>query len=343
MTVPGDAAIPAVDPEREAHSDLVGAAVMRTLELGIKPRDVLTHEAFENAITVDAAMGGSTNAVLHLLAIASEARVKLTIDEFDRISRKTPHIASLKPGGQYVMADLYRAGGVPVVMRRLLDAKKLHPGCLTVTGETVRQRLRGVSRRAPDELVRSVTDPISPAGTLAILKGNLAPDGAVVKTAGVGHLKHRGPARVFDGEQDALKAAERRAIEPGDVVVIRYEGPRGGPGMREMLAITAALVGQGLGDQIALVTDGRFSGATRGLMVGHVSPEAWEAGPLALVATGDTILVDVPARRLQLDVSAVEMGRRRRRWKRPTPRYATGVLAKYSRLVGSAAQGAVCG
>ncbi len=343
MTVPGDAAIPAVDPAREAHSELVGQAVMKALELGIKPRDVLTHEAFENALTVDAAMGGSTNAVLHLLAIAHEARVKLTLDDFDRISRKTPHIASLKPGGLYVMADLYRAGGVPVVMKRLLDAKLLHPGCLTVTGQTIRQRLRDVPTRPPDDLVHPLSDPISPTGTLAILRGNLAPDGAVVKTAGVTHLDHRGPARVFDGEQTALEAAERQDIHAGDVVVIRYEGPRGGPGMREMLAITAVLVGQGLGDHVALVTDGRFSGATRGLMVGHVSPEAWDGGPLALVRDGDTIHVDVAGRRLRIEVSAAEMARRRRGWKRPSARYATGALAKYARLVGSAAQGAVCG
>ncbi|HLE53799.1 MAG TPA: dihydroxy-acid dehydratase [Thermoplasmata archaeon] len=342
MTVPGDAAIPAVDPAREEHSELVGRAVMKALELGIKPRDVLTHEAFENAITVDAAMGGSTNAVLHLLAIAHEARVKLTMDAFDRISRRTPYIASLKPGGKYVMADLYRAGGVPVVMKRLLDAKRLHPDCVTVTGETLAQRLQDVSAQVPGDIVRSVDHPISPTGTLAILKGNLAPDGAVVKTAGVGHLIHKGPARVFNGEQDALEAAEKRRIAPGDVVVIRYEGPRGGPGMREMLAITATLVGQGLGDQVALVTDGRFSGATRGLMVGHLSPEAWDGGPLAMVKDGDTIRVDVPARKLHVDVSATEMGKRRRRWKRPSARYATGALSKYAKLVGSAAKGAVC-
>ena len=342
MTVPGDAAIPAVDPAREEHSEAVGRAVMKVLELGIRPRDVLTHEAFENAITVDAAMGGSTNAVLHLLAIAHEARVKLKIDEFDRISRKTPHIASLKPGGQYVMADLYRAGGVPVVMKRLLDAGRLHADSIAVTGETLAERLRDTPSRTPGDIVRPVEAPISATGTLAILHGNLAPDGAVVKTAGVQHLVHKGPAKVFDSEQDALAAAEQRDIGPGDVVVIRYEGPRGGPGMREMLAITAALVGQGLGDQVALVTDGRFSGATRGLMVGHVSPEAWEGGPLAVLRDGDVVEVDVPLRRLRARVTQKEIGGRLRKWKRPKSRYPRGALAKYAKLVGSAAHGAVC-
>jgi dihydroxy-acid dehydratase len=343
MTVPGDAAIPAVDPAREVHSELVGSAIMKTLELGIKPRDVLTHEAFENAITVDAAMGGSTNAVLHLLAIAHEAHVKLAIGEFDRISRKTPHIASLRPGGQYVMADLYHAGGVAVVMRRLFDAGRLHADALTVTGETLGERLRDVPIQVPGDIVRPIDHPISPTGTLAILRGSLAPDGAVVKTAGVSHLVHRGPARVFNEEQDALAAAEKQAIQPGDVVVIRYEGPKGGPGMREMLAITAALVGQGLGDQVALVTDGRFSGATRGLMVGHVSPEAWDGGPLALVRSQDPVEVDVPKRRLDVGLTKSELAARRKTWKRPKARYASGALAKYARLVGSAATGALCG
>ena len=343
VTVPGDAAIPAVDPEREEHSELVGRAALKALELGIRPRDVLTHEAFENAITVDAAMGGSTNAVLHLLAIAHEAHVQLKIDEFDRISRKTPHIASLKPGGQYVMADLHRVGGVPVVLKRLLDAGKIHGDCVTVTGETIAERLRETPTQIVGDIVRPIRSPISPTGTLAILRGNLAPDGAVVKTAGVPHLVHKGPAKVFDSEQDALAAAEKRAIEPGDVVVIRYEGPKGGPGMREMLAITAALVGQGLGDQVALVTDGRFSGATRGLMVGHVSPEAWDGGPLAIVRKGDAVEVDVPRRRLSMALTRKEIGARTRKWKRPKPRYTTGALAKYARLVGSASRGAVCG
>ncbi len=342
VTVPGDAAIPAVDPAREEHSAEVGRAAVKVLELGIRPRDVLTHEAFENAITVDAAMGGSTNAVLHLLAIAHEARVRLALDEFDRIARRTPHIASLKPGGQYVMADLHRAGGVPVVMKRLLDAGKLDGACVTVTGETLAERLRAVATKIPGDILRPIDDPIAPRGTLAILRGNLAPEGAVVKTAGVHRLKHRGPAKVFDSEQDALAAAERREIAAGDTVVVRYEGPKGGPGMREMLAITAILVGQGLGEEVALVTDGRFSGATRGLMVGHVCPEAWDGGSLAMVRDGDEIEVDVGHRSLRVALTREELAVRARRWRRPSPRYPTGALAKYAKLVGPASRGAVC-
>lgn len=343
IALPGDAAIPTVDPARDDHSVRVGQAVLQTLELGIRPRDVLTYEAFENAITLDAAMGGSTNAVLHLLAIAHESGVKLDLDTFDRISRRTPHIVSMKPGGQYVMADLFRAGGVPVVLRRLLDAGKLHGNALTVTGETMAERLRDVPTRVPGDILRPIHDPLSPSGTIAVLRGNLAPEGAVVKTAMVRHLVHKGPARVFDGEQAAIEAAERREIGSQDVVVIRYEGPKGGPGMREMLAITAALVGQGLGEEVALVTDGRFSGATRGLMVGHVSPEAMDGGPLAFVREGDLIEVDVPRRSLRIDLTEEELESRRKSWRRPKPRYERGALAKYAKLVGSASEGAVCG
>jgi len=343
VALSGDAAIPQVDPEREAHSEEVGRAVMKTLELGIKPRDVLTHEAFENAITLDAAMGGSTNAVLHLLAIAHEAGVSLIVDEFDAIARKTPHLVSMKPGGAYVMADLHRAGGVPAVLRRLLEAGRLHPDALTATGETIAQRLRNAPAEIPGDIVRPVVDPISPTGTIAVLRGNLAPEGAVVKTAMVKRLVHRGPARVFDSEEAAFDAAQERGIQPRDVVVIRYEGPKGGPGMREMLAITAALVGQGLGEEVALVTDGRFSGATRGLMVGHVSPEAWEGGLLAGVRDGDPIEIDVPRRTLRVELADDEARRRLQGWARPSARYASGALAKYAKLVGSAAQGALCG
>ncbi len=343
LTLPGDAAIPQVDPAREEHASKVGEAAMKTLELGIKPRDILTHEAFENAIALDAAMGGSTNAVLHLLAIANEAGVSLTLGDFDRIARKTPHIASMKPGGKYVMADLYRAGGVPVVLRRLLDAGKLDGEALTVTGETMAKRLREVPVKIEGDIVREIGRPISATGTIAILHGNLAPDGAVVKTAGVTRLVHRGSARVYDSEQAAFQAARDRQIVRGDVVVIRYEGPKGGPGMREMLAMTAALVGQGLGEEVALVTDGRFSGATRGLMVGHVSPEAWDGGPMALLRDGDSIVIDIPERRLDVDLSESEIGARLRTWSRPSPRYTTGALAKYAKLVASASRGAVCG
>jgi dihydroxy-acid dehydratase len=345
ITMPGDAAIPAVDPAREEHSRKVGEATMRALESGIRPRDVLTFEAFENAITLDAAMGGSTNAVLHLLAVAKEAGVKLSIDDFDRVARRTPHIVSMKPGGIYVMADLHAAGGVPAVMKRLMDAKLLHGDALTVTGESLEERLRDVRPPSspPPGLLNEVASPISEQGALAILKGNLAPEGAVVKTAGVSRTAHRGPARVFDCEEDAFAAVHSRRISEGDVVVIRYEGPRGGPGMREMLAVTAALVGQGLGDKVALVTDGRFSGATRGLMVGHVSPEAAAGGPLAALREGDEVEVDVERRRLSLALSAGELEKRLSSWKPPEPRYREGALAKYARLVGSAAQGAICG
>jgi len=343
LTLPGDAAIPQVDPAREEHSSRVGEAAMKALEMGIRPRDLLTREAFENAITLDAAMGGSTNAVLHLLAIANEAGVSLSLGDFDRIARRTPHIASMKPGGKYVMADLYRAGGVPVVLRRLLDAGKLHGEALTVTGETMAKRLREVPVKIRGDIVREIGRPISATGTIAILHGSLAPEGAVVKTAGVTRLVHRGGARVYDSEQAAFQAARHGEIVPGDVVVLRYEGPKGGPGMREMLAVTAALVGQGLGEEVALVTDGRFSGATRGLMVGHASPEAWDGGPMALVRDGDSIVIDVPQRRLDVDLSASEVEARRRTWSRPSPRYTTGALAKYAKLVTSASRGAVCG
>ncbi|OGS45260.1 MAG: dihydroxy-acid dehydratase [Euryarchaeota archaeon RBG_16_67_27] len=342
VALPGDAAIPTIDPAREKHAVRVGAAALSALELGIRPRDVLTYEAFENAIALDASMGGSTNAVLHLLAIAHEAGVTLGIDDFDGISRRTPHIVTMKPGGKYVMADLHRAGGVPVVLRRLLDAGKVHGGALTVTGKTLEENLRETPTRIPGDIVAPVDRPITPTGTLAILKGNLAPEGAVVKTALVRHLCHEGPARVFDGEQTAFGAARRREIEPGDVVVIRYEGPKGGPGMREMLAMTAALVGQGLGEKVALITDGRFSGATRGLMVGHVAPEAWDGGLIALLRDGDPIEIDVPKRIVRTGLTKKETDARRKKWRRPPPRYRTGALAKYAKLVSSAAVGAVC-
>src|SRR5712692_3155206 len=342
LTVPGDASIPAVDPAREAHAKLVGRTILETLKRGIRPRDVLTFDALENAITLDAAMGGSTNAVLHLLAIAQEAGVSLTLDDFERISRRTPQIVSMKPGGRYVMADLHQAGGVRRVLKRLFDAGKIHGDALTCSGETMAARLRDVSDEGPRDVVRPVESPIRPAGTIAVLRGNLAPQGAVEKAAMVTHLHHRGPSRVFNREEDALRAVLDGKIRPSDVVVVRYEGPRGGPGMREMLAVTSAIVGHGSGEEVALVTDGRFSGATRGLMVGHVSPEAWDGGPLALVADGDVITIDVGRRRLEVALSDRELGLRREAWRRPAPRYTTGALAKYAKLVSSASSGAVC-
>jgi len=344
LSLPGSASVPAPHRRRDEVARRSGEAVMRLLEMEIRPRDILTRRAFLNAIAVDAAVGGSTNAVLHLLALAHEAGVELSLDDFDRISRQTPHIADMRPGGRYVMADLDRVGGVPRVMKELLDAGLIDGDCLTVTGRTVRENLAQL--RLPldsqQDVVRSISDPIAPRGTICILRGNLAPEGAVVKTAGVRHLTHTGPARVFDSEEEAFQAISQRQIRAGDVVVIRYEGPKGGPGMREMLAVTAALVGQGLGEAVALITDGRFSGATRGLMVGHVCPEAMVGGPIALLQDGDEVTIDVERRLIEVKVSPEEMARRREAWVPPHPRYRWGAMAKYASLVGSAAQGAVC-
>ena len=343
MTLPGDASIPAVDGRKLHWAHRAGESAMNLIERGIKPRSILTREAFENAITVVVAMGGSTNAVLHLLAIAREADVSLSIDDFDVISRRTPYIADMKPGGRYVMADLDKIGGVPFVMKRLLDAGYLHGDVLTVTGKTLRENLASVNTSRDQKIVSAIESPLGPTGGLVILKGNLAPEGCVVKVAGKQHLYQKGPARVFDREEDAFHAIQAQEIGGGDVVVIRYEGPKGGPGMREMLTVTAALVGQGLGETVALITDGRFSGATHGLMVGHVAPEAAVGGPLALLQEGDTVVVDVPNRRLEVDLPQEELDRRSSEWKpRPTD-YPTGALAKYAKLVSSASQGAVTG
>ena len=344
MSLPGASSIPAVDERTLDNSRRAGEAVLALLERGIRPRDILTREAFENSIAVVAAMGGSTNAVLHLLAIAHEAGVPLTIDDFDRISSRTPYLADMKPGGRYVMVDLDRVGGVPLLMKRLLDAGLLHGDALTVTGRTVRENLEPVDAAGGGPVVHSVETPLAPAGGLVILRGNLAPEGAVVKvSASQGHVRHQGPARVFDREEDAFRAIRAQSIQAGDVVIIRYEGPVGGPGMREMLAVTAAIVGQGLGESVALVTDGRFSGATRGLMVGHVAPEAATGGPLALLREGDLITLDIPGRSLDAGISDEELSARRREWKAPAPNYTTGALAKYARLVGTASEGAVTG
>ncbi len=342
MSLPGAASIPAIDGRRLSSSVEAGQAVMRCLERGIKPRDIMTRQAFENAITVVAAMGGSTNAVLHLLAVAREAEVDLDIDDFDRISANTPYIADMKPGGRYVMSDLDRVGGVPLVMKRLLSAGLLDGGQMTVTGRTVKENLDDLDVVEDQPVVAQVGQPLAPTGGLVILKGNLSPEGAVVKvSASQGHIQQTGPARVFDREEDAFAAIRRQEIQAGDVVIIRYEGPRGGPGMREMLGVTAALVGQGLGEQVALVTDGRFSGATRGLMAGHVAPEAAVGGPIGLLNDGDMVTLDIPGRLLAVDVSDEEMERRRRAWQAPEPRYTVGALAKYARQVSSASLGAV--
>jgi dihydroxy-acid dehydratase len=342
MALPGSASAPAPDRRREMFAEDTGEAVVRLLDLGLTPRRILTRDAFENAIAVVMALGGSTNAVLHLLAIAREAQVPLSLADFDAVGRRVPHLADVRPFGRYVMTDIDRVGGVPVVMKALLSAGLLDGDCLTVSGRTVAENL--VELDPPDldgKILHSLTDPIHPTGGITILRGSLAPEGAVVKTAGLDSATFEGRARVFDGEQAAMAAIPD--LQPGDVVVIRYEGPRGGPGMREMLAVTAAVKGAGLGADVALLTDGRFSGATHGLCIGHVAPEAAVGGPIAFVADGDRVLLDVPARRLDLLVDDAELSRRRGGWQPLAPRYPTGVLAKYAKLVGSAAEGAVCG
>ena len=342
MSLPGEASIPAVDNRKLDSSHRAGEAALELLRQGIRPRDILTHDAFENAIAVAMAMGGSTNVVLHLLAIAHEAGVELALDDFNRINDRTPYIADMRPAGTYVMADLDRVGGVPQVMKRLLNAGLLHGDALTVTGKSMAENLEGVKLVEEQKVISPVESPRNPTGGLLILTGNLAPEGAVIKVAG--HLEHEpytGRARVFDSEQEAFIAIGKKGIKAGDVVVIRYEGPKGGPGMREMLAVTAALVGQGLGDSVALLTDGRFSGATRGLMVGHVAPEAAVGGPIAAVREGDAVTIDVPNRRLDLDVPDAEIERRLKEWRPPTPKHTRGALAKYAKLVSSAAKGAV--
>ncbi len=342
LALPGSASPPAEDGRREEAVRAAGRACAGLLELGIRPRDVLTFEAFENAITMLNAVGGSTNGILHLLALAREAGVSLTYDDFERIRRRTPHMADMKPGGSYVMNSLDRIGGIPFVMRRLAAGGLLNEGCVTVTGKTVGENLSPPGGPEPEQrVVRPVDRPIHPSGTAVILKGSLAPDGAVIKTAGVEMARFDGIARVFDREEDAFGAVSRGMIEEGHVLVIRYEGPKGGPGMREMLATTAALVGQGLGKKVAMVTDGRFSGGTRGFMVGHVAPEAYVGGPIALVRDGDRITIDTESNSIELHVPAAELGARRAGWKAPEPNYGHGALAKYAALVGSASEGAV--
>lgn len=318
-------------------------AVMKLVETGIRPRDILTFQAFENAITVVQSMGGSTNAFLHLLAIAHEADVKLTLEDFERIGRRTPVIADLKPGGRYVMHDLHTAGGVQLIMRKLLAGGLLNGEALTVTGKTVRKNLEEMSPNVnPQTVVRDLTNPFHPHGGLVVLRGKLAPDGAVIKASGATKSRHSGPARVYNSEEETFAALSRKEIHEGDTVVIRYEGPKGGPGMREMLSVTAAIVGQGLGEKVALVTDGRFSGATRGLMVGHVSPEAQVGGPIAVLKQGDQVNIDIERRLLDVDLTAQEISVRLASWKAPDLKYKRGALYKYSKLVHSASEGAVC-
>lgn len=341
MSLPGSASPPSVDRRRNRFARESGEAIVGMLAAGLTARDILTREAFENAIAVVMALGGSTNAVLHLLAIAHEAEVKLTLDDFTRIGDRVPHLADVKPFGRHVMTAVDRVGGVPVVMKALLDAGMLNGDCMTVTGKTMAQNLTELAPPELDgEVVRKLSNPIHPTGGLTILHGSLAPEGAVVKSAGFDSSRFEGRARVFDGEQAAMDALG--TLEPGDVVVIRYEGPRGGPGMREMLAVTGAIKGAGLGKDVLLLTDGRFSGGTTGLCIGHVAPEAAHGGPIALVEDGDPIVLDMDSRTLDLGIGEAQLERRRASWTAPPSPSRRGVLAKYAALVGSAAQGAVC-
>ncbi len=343
MSLPGSAAPPAVDRRRDGFARRSGEAVVEMLRQGITTRDIITKKSLENAIAVIMALGGSTNAVLHLLAIAHEADVDLEMEDFQRIGAKVPLLGDLKPFGRYVMSDMDRVGGVPVVMRALLDAGLLHGDCLTVTGRTVAENLAEVNPPDPDgTILRAMGDPMGGAGGITILGGSLATDGAVVKNAGIPVEVFEGPARVFERERAAMDALEDGTIQAGDVVIIRYEGPKGGPGMREMLMITAAIKGAGLGKDVLLITDGRFSGGTTGLCVGHVAPEAVDGGAIALVADGDRVRIDIPGRTLDLLVDEAELAARRERWAPLPPRYTRGVLAKYAKLVGSASRGAVC-
>jgi dihydroxy-acid dehydratase len=344
MSLPGSAAPPAVDRRRDGYAHKSGQAVVEMLRQGITARQIMTREAFENAIAVTMALGGSTNAVLHLLAIAREAEVELDLDDFNRIGDKVPHLGDLKPFGRYVMSDVDRVGGIPMVMKALLDAGLMHGDCLTVTGKTMAENLDAIAPPAVDgDVIRPVDRPIHRTGGLTILRGSLAPDGAVVKTAGIEGDVFEATARVFDGERAALDALADGTIAAGDAVVIRYEGPKGGPGMREMLAITGAIKGAGLGKDVMLLTDGRFSGGTTGFCVGHVAPEAVDGGPIAFVSDGDRIKLDAANRTLELLVDDDELDRRRVGWEPLPPKYTTGVLAKYRKLVQSAAVGAVCG
>jgi dihydroxy-acid dehydratase len=339
----GSASVPATDPLKARVGADAGRLTVDLYNTDLRPRTILTRDAFENAIAGVAATGGSTNAVLHLLAIAREAGVSLDIDDFDRISASVPLIADLKPGGRYVATDLYAAGGTGIVARRLAAGGRLHADAITVTGRTLGQEAADIADAAGQSVVLEIDAPLKPTGGLVILKGNLAPDGCVTKTAGGPASQHRGPARVFDSEEAAFAAVQQRQIVAGDVVVIRNEGPKGGPGMREMLGVTAAIMGSGLGDSVALITDGRFSGATRGLMVGHVAPEAASGGPIAAIRDGDVIEIDIPSRQLRVHLSDAEITERLSHWVAQPPRYETGVMAKYARLVSSAALGAVTG
>jgi dihydroxy-acid dehydratase len=343
LSLPCDASLPAVSAAKERETFRAGQALVELVRRGLRPRDIITRASLANAYTLVLALGGSTNAVLHLMAIAREAEVPWTLADFDRLNGKVPHLADLKPGGRYVMNDLHRAGGTPAVLKGLLEAGLLDGSCPTVTGRTLAENLKDVESifRRRQDVVRSLDRPMHPTGHLVILKGNLCPDGAVAKVAGVKTRRMTGPARVFEGEEAAFDAIQKRSIKPGEIVVIRGEGPVGGPGMREMLAVTAALVGQGLGESVGLITDGRFSGGTHGLVVGHVAPEAWVGGPIALLQDGDRVTIDADTKELSVALDEAELRRRRAAWQTPPPRERRGVLAKYARCVGTASEGAV--
>jgi dihydroxy-acid dehydratase len=339
----GSGSVPALDPRKPEVARTVGEQVVQLVKSKTRPRSIITRRSIENAIAVVAATGGSTNAVLHLLAIANEAGVELTMNDFDRISSRTPLIADLKPSGRFVASDLHAAGGSPLVIKRLIETGAINGDALTVTGATLAAEAAKAVETPGQEVVRPINQPLKPTGGLVILFGNIAPEGAVLKLSGTERGQHRGPARVFESEEQAFEAVQRQAIKAGDVVVIRNEGPAGGPGMREMLAVTAAIVGAGLGNAVALLTDGRFSGATRGFTIGHVSPEASRGGPIAAIREGDTVSIDVEKRRLDVELSEEEMKKRLAAWKAPAPRYKTGVMAKYARMVSSASVGATTG
>ena len=342
LALPGSASPPAEDDRRNTMVYDSGVACAKLLEMNIRPKEILTFEAFENAIMMLNSVGGSTNGILHLLALANEVNIDLTYDDFERIRKKTPHLADMKPGGNYVMESLDRIGGIPFVLKKLLEKGLLNENCMTVTGKTIKENLNSITLPNTEQnIVRSIENPLHEVGTAVVVKGTLAPEGAVIKTAGVEMTKFTGNAKVYDREELAFDSVSKGEIDEGDVVVIRYEGPKGGPGMREMLATTAALVGQGLGKKVAMVTDGRFSGGTRGFMVGHVAPEAYVGGPIALVKNGDKITIDTETNIIDLHVSSEELENRKKEWKKPEPNYSSGALAKFATLVGSAANGAV--
>jgi dihydroxy-acid dehydratase len=337
----GSAMVPAEDPDKPTVAERIGEMAMRVLAEDLRPSRIITHDSLENAIAMVCASGGSTNGVLHLLAVAREAGIELDIDDFERISRRTPLLADLKPGGRFVATDLYRAGGVPLILNRLAEAGILHEDAITVTGRTIGEEAADAHEKPGQEVVRPLSDPLKDHGGLAILRGNLAPEGSVVKLAGTERHGQTGPARVFESEEECFRAVKEQRIEPGDVVVIRNEGPAGGPGMREMLHVTAAIVGEGLGEDVALLTDGRFSGATRGLMAGHLAPEAVKGGPIAALRDGDQITLDVDARRIDVDLTDEQIAQRVAEYRSPEPEYRSGVMAKYAASVGSASEGAV--